>query len=90
MCVRVPATHDATQRRQDARVLAIGALGAPWPQGGAGDGSAAGELDAQGRARAEALARSISGHAGGYCQRQLFEGDEPKRRGSGKARWGSS
>jgi hypothetical protein len=36
-----------------------------------------GELDAQGRARAAALARSISGHAGGYSQRKLFEGDEP-------------
>ena len=36
-----------------------------------------GELNAQGRARAAALARSISGDAGGYSQRKLFEGDEP-------------
>jgi transposase len=32
-----------------------------------------GELDAQGRARAAALARQISGHAGGTTQGQLFE-----------------
>ena len=36
-----------------------------------------GELDGQGRARAAALARSISGHAVGRSQRELFAGDEP-------------
>jgi transposase len=36
-----------------------------------------GELDAQGRARAAALARSISGHAGGLLQRDLFARDDP-------------
>jgi len=35
-----------------------------------------GELDAQGRARAAALARSISGHAGQVSQRDLFTRDE--------------
>ena len=32
-----------------------------------------GELDAEGRARAEALARSIAGHASELCQGQLFD-----------------
>src|SRR5688572_6372200 len=36
-----------------------------------------GELDGQGRARAAALARSISGQAGGLSQRELFAHDEP-------------
>ena len=36
-----------------------------------------GELDAQGRARAAALARSISGHAGRLSQRDLFVRDDP-------------
>jgi hypothetical protein len=36
-----------------------------------------GELDGQGRARAAALARSLSGDAGGRSQRELFAGDEP-------------
>lgn len=36
----VPATHDATQGRQDARLLATGALGSPRTQGGAGNGGA--------------------------------------------------
>ena len=36
-----------------------------------------GELDAQGRARAAALARSISGDGGGCTQRELFASDEP-------------
>jgi transposase len=36
-----------------------------------------GELDAQGRARAAALARSMSGDAGGLSQRELFARDEP-------------
>jgi transposase len=36
-----------------------------------------GELDAEGRARAEALARSIAGRASQSWQRQLFEGGEP-------------
>jgi transposase len=37
-----------------------------------------GELDAEGRARAEALARSIAGQASQSCQGQLFERAEPK------------
>ena len=77
MCVHVSATHDAAQRRQDARVLAIGALGAPRPQSGTGNGSSARRGDGQGRARAAALARSISGQAGGLTQRDLFARDEP-------------
>ncbi|HVS61279.1 MAG TPA: hypothetical protein VHE82_11365 [Gemmatimonadaceae bacterium] len=36
-----------------------------------------GELDGQGRARAAALARSLSGHTGGHSQRGLFECAEP-------------
>ncbi|HWP58751.1 MAG TPA: IS1634 family transposase [Candidatus Acidoferrales bacterium] len=36
-----------------------------------------GELDAEGRARAEALARSIGGHGGDLSQGQLFDGGEP-------------
>src|ERR1700757_4764735 len=35
------ATHDGSQERQDAQLLASGALGAARPQGGAGDGGAA-------------------------------------------------
>jgi transposase len=35
-----------------------------------------GELDAEGRARAEALARSITGHVGEHWQGQLFDGNE--------------
>ena len=35
-----------------------------------------GELDAEGRARAEALARSITGHAGEHSQGQLFDDNE--------------
>ena len=38
-----------------------------------------GELDAEGRARAEALARSIAGRAEEFCQGQLFDHGEPKR-----------
>jgi transposase len=37
-----------------------------------------GELDAEGRARAEALARSIAGPAPECCQGQLFEGAEAR------------
>jgi transposase len=37
-----------------------------------------GELDAEGRARAEALARSIAGQASQSCQGQLFERAEPR------------
>ena len=40
-----------------------------------------GELDAEGRARAEALARSITGHAGEHSQGQLFD-DNQKPTGS--------
>ena len=36
-----------------------------------------GELDAEGRARAEALAQSIGGHGCDLSQRQLFDGREP-------------
>ena len=36
-----------------------------------------GELDAEGRARAEALARSIAGRAQEFCQGQLFDHGEP-------------
>jgi len=36
-----------------------------------------GELDAAGRARAKALARSVSGEAAGRAQGQLFASDEP-------------
>ena len=36
-----------------------------------------GELDAKGRARAEALARSIAGRAQEFCQGQLFDHGEP-------------
>lgn len=36
-----------------------------------------GELDAEGRARAEALARSIAGHGSDVSQGQLFDGSEP-------------
>src|SRR5688500_15868007 len=36
-----------------------------------------GELDGEGRARAEALARSIAGHAREHSQGQLFDGCEP-------------
>jgi transposase len=36
-----------------------------------------GELDGQGRARAEELARSISGRASGFLQGELFEHGEP-------------
>ena len=39
-----------------------------------------GELDAEGRARAEALARSIAGHPSEFCQGQLF--DDRKSAGS--------
>jgi transposase len=35
-----------------------------------------GELDAEGRARAQALARSIAGDCGGRSQRHLFDADE--------------
>jgi hypothetical protein len=35
-----------------------------------------GELDAQGRARAQALARSVTGETGEGTQRRLFEADE--------------
>lgn len=38
-----------------------------------------GELDAEGRARAEALARSIAGRAQEFCQGQLFDHAEPSR-----------
>ena len=34
-----------------------------------------GELDAQGRARAKALARSICGQASSVCQGELFEAE---------------
>jgi transposase len=37
-----------------------------------------GELDGEGRARAEALARSIAGREQQHCQRQLFDHSEPK------------
>jgi transposase len=37
-----------------------------------------GELDAQGRARAQALARSITGNAGELAQGQLFDSDVPE------------
>ena len=37
----VSAPHDGSQERQDAQLLASGALGASRPQGGAGDGGAA-------------------------------------------------
>jgi transposase len=37
-----------------------------------------GELDGEGRARAEALARSIAGREQQQCQRQLFDHNEPK------------
>ena len=37
-----------------------------------------GELDAQGRARAQALARSISGNVGGLAQGKLFDSDVPE------------
>jgi transposase len=37
-----------------------------------------GELDGEGRARAEALARSIAGREQQQCQRQLFDHSEPK------------
>jgi hypothetical protein len=30
LLVRVPATHDTAQGRQDARLLATGSFGAPW------------------------------------------------------------
>jgi hypothetical protein len=36
-----------------------------------------GELDAEGRARAEALAQSIGGYGCGISQGQLFDGREP-------------
>ncbi|MBI2359741.1 MAG: IS1634 family transposase [Deltaproteobacteria bacterium] len=36
-----------------------------------------GELDAEGRARAEALARSVAGRAWEHCQGQLFDRREP-------------
>ena len=36
-----------------------------------------GELDAEGRARAEALAQSIAGHGSDVSQGQLFDGSEP-------------
>ena len=36
-----------------------------------------GELDAQGRARAQALAHSISGNAGELAQGKLFDSDVP-------------
>jgi len=38
-----------------------------------------GELDGEGRARAEELARSISGHAPRHQQRQFFEASEPAK-----------
>jgi hypothetical protein len=37
-----------------------------------------GELDAEGRARAQALARSIAGRALGTWQGQLFDSGEPR------------
>jgi transposase len=38
-----------------------------------------GELDGEGRARAKALARSISGRGEQYCQGQLFDDGEPAK-----------
>ena len=38
-----------------------------------------GELDGEGRARAKALARSISGRGEEFCQGQLFDGGEPAK-----------
>ncbi len=40
-------------------------------------GAQLGELDAQGRARAQALSRSITGKAADSSQRRLFEADAP-------------
>ena len=37
-----------------------------------------GELDGEGRARAEALVRSIAGREQQHCQRELFDHSEPK------------
>ncbi len=67
----VSATHDGSQERQDAQLLASGALGASWPPSGAGDGGAAGRARwAGGVARAGALALRITGQEEQY---ELFE-----------------
>ena len=47
-----------------------------------------GELDGEGRARAEALARSIAGRASKSLQGQLFDRSEPS--GGGQAGWGAA
>src|SRR5271157_5710783 len=45
------ATHDGSQGWQDAQLLASGALGAPWPQGGTGDGGTIGRAGRAGTRR---------------------------------------
>src|SRR5262249_24757770 len=73
LCECVPATHYATQGRQDTCVLATGTFGALRAQSGAADRSATGELDNEGCARAENLAQEITGRAARDHQKQLFE-----------------
>jgi len=72
----VSATHDGSQERQDAQLLASRALGASRSPSGAGDGGQLGELDGQGRARAGALALRITGREEQY---ELFEAPPGQR-----------
>jgi transposase len=71
----VPATYDAAQGRQDARLLAIGAFGASWRKVVQETVVQLGELDAEARARATVLGRRISGRAS--SQGNLFEANTP-------------
>ena len=69
--------HTTVRReRQDARLLASGALGASRPPSGAETVAQLGELDGQGRARARALALRIDGREEQY---ELFEAPAGER-----------
>ena len=72
----VPAAHDAREGRQDAHLLAAGALGARGSKVVQETVAQLGELDAEGRAQARALARTITG---GREQPELFEAIPPTR-----------
>src|SRR5262247_512559 len=76
LCARVLATHPTAQRRQDSCLLAIGSVrrGRKVVQQNVAQ---LGELDTEGRARAEALARSITGRAYEDSQGQLFDDRKP-------------
>ncbi len=77
LLVRVAATHDTAQGRQVYwRLVRSVRRGRKVVQETVAQ---LGELDGAGQARAEELARSITGRAPQYDQRQLFDDGEPAK-----------